>query len=111
LKDRELAGFTRDELQDVLDRKAGKENLSFSTVAHLRFDLRQVFGMALAEGHIARNPATLLFTPKEAQKPRRETMTIAEVQTCFRVLGSHERLIAKLPVLAGMRPGETFALT
>lgn len=111
LKDRELAGFTRDELQDVLDRKAGKESLSYSTVDHLRWDIKQVFDMAVAEGHILRNPATLLFTPKEAAKPKRETMTVAEVQTCFRVLGPRERLIAKLAILAGMRPGEIFALT
>lgn len=111
LRDRPLCGFTRDELQDVLDRKAGEEKLSFSMVAHLRWDLRQIFEMAVAEGVIARNPALLLFTPKEAQKPKRETMTIAEVQTCFRVLAPRERLIAKLAILAGMRPGEIFALT
>lgn len=110
-KDRKLFGFARDELQDLLDRKVGKEHLSFSTVDHLRWDLKQVFEMALAEGYIDRNPALLLFTPKEAAKPKREIMTIAEVRTCFRVLGSRERLIAKLAVLAGMRPGEIFALT
>lgn len=38
-------------------------------------------------------------------------MTIEEVQTCFRVLAPRERLIAKLAILAGMRPGEIFALT
>ena len=38
-------------------------------------------------------------------------MTIAEVQTCFRVLELRERVIAKLAILAGMRPGEIFALT
>jgi integrase len=111
LRDRELAGFTRDELQDLLDRKAGAESLSFSMVDHLRWDIKQVFDMALAEGYIERNPALLLFTPKEAAKPKRETMTIAEVQTCFLVLAPRERLIAKLAVLAGIRPGEIFALT
>ncbi len=111
LKDRELPSFTRDELQDILDRKTGEEKLSFSTVDHLRWDLKQIFDMALAEGHIVRNPALLLFTPKEAAKPERHFMTIAEVQTCFRVLGQRERLIAKLAILAGMRPGEIFALT
>ena len=50
LKDRELSGLTRDELQDLLDLKAGKEGLSFSTVDHLRWDLKQVFDMAVAEG-------------------------------------------------------------
>lgn len=111
LKDRELAGFTRDGLQDLLDQKAGNENLSFSTVDHLRWDLNQVFEMAVADGYIARNPALLLFTPKEAAKAKRNVMTVADVQTCFRVLGPRERLIAKLAILAGMRPGEIFALT
>ncbi len=58
-----------------------------------------------------RNPALLLFTPKEAAKPVRRVMTIKEVQICFAVLGQRERLIAKLAIMAGMRPGEIFALT
>jgi integrase len=38
-------------------------------------------------------------------------MSIEEVQKMFAVLDERERLIAKLAVLAGMRPGEIFALT
>lgn len=38
-------------------------------------------------------------------------MTAEEVQRCFRALAQRERLIAKLAVLAGLRPGEIFALT
>ena len=71
---RELGSFRRDELQDFLDEKA-KAGLSFSTVDHLRWDLKQVFDMAVAEGHIERNPALLLFTPREAVRsdtPRHE---------------------------------------
>jgi integrase len=34
-----------------------------------------------------------------------------EVQTCFEALDQRERLIAKLAIIAGMRPGEIFALT
>jgi integrase len=105
---RELKSFRRDELQDLLDRKAVA--LSFSVVDHLRFDLRQIFEMAEAEGQVDRNPARLLFTPKEAAKPVRRAMTMKEVQTCFSVLDQRERLIAKLAVLAGMRPGEIFGL-
>jgi integrase len=105
---RELKSFRRDELQDLLDRKAVA--LSFSVVDHLRFDLRQIFEMAEAEGQVDRNPARLLFTPKEAAKPVRRAMTMKEVQICFSVLDRRERLIAKLAVLAGMRPGEIFGL-
>lgn len=110
-RERQLVSFKRDELQDLLDLKAKKDGLSFSTVDHLRWDLKQIFDMALAEGQIERNPALLLFTPKEAKKPVRSAMTIEEVQKMFAVLGGRERLIAKLAVLAGMRPGEIFALT
>jgi integrase len=108
--DRELPVLKRDELQDLLDLKARRDGLSFSVVDHLRWDLNQVLEMAVAEGHIQRNPAKLLFTPKEAAKPVRRAMTIEEVQLCFSVLAPRERLIAKLAVLAGMRPGEIFGL-
>jgi len=107
--DRELPSFRRDELQDLLDRKA--KSLSFSVVDHLRWDMSAIFGMAVAEGKIERNPALLLFTPKEAARPERRAMTIKEVQICFSVLGQRERLIAQLAILAGMRPGEIFGLT
>ena len=109
-RERELSGFRRDELQDLLDAKA-EASLSFSVVAHLRWDLKQIFDMAVAEGHIQRNPALLLFTPKEAKKPKRRVMNLPEVQACFAALDLRERLIAKLAVIAGMRPGEIFALT
>ncbi|HEX3940893.1 MAG TPA: tyrosine-type recombinase/integrase [Acidobacteriaceae bacterium] len=105
---RELKSFRRDELQDLLDQKA--KSLSFSVVDHLRWDMKQIFDMAEAEGQVDRNPARLLFTPKEAAKPVRRAMTMKEVQICFSVLGRRERLIAKLAVLAGMRPGEIFGL-
>jgi len=62
-RDRELSSIRRDELQDLLDEKA-KRGLSFSVVDHLRWDLRQIFEMAIGEGYVRLNPAQLLFTPK-----------------------------------------------
>jgi hypothetical protein len=105
---RELASFKRDELQDFLDSKGG---LSFSVVDHLRWDMKQIFDMAIAEDHIRLNPAVLLFTPKCAKRPDHPVMTIENVAAVFRALDVRERLIAKLATLAGMRPGEIFALT
>jgi len=67
--------------------------------------------MAAAEGLIARNPALLLFIPKEAKRRERLVMNIKEVQVCFAALDPRERLIVKLATIAGMRPGEIFALT
>src|SRR5262245_28138192 len=44
-------------------------------------------------------------------KPVRLVMSLQEVQTMFLVLRPRERLVAKLAVIAGMRPGEIFGLT
>jgi integrase len=107
---RELSLLLRDELQDLLDRKV-RDGLSFSIVDHLRWDLRQIFEMAVAEGLIERNPAALLFTPREAQRPVHRLMTTQDVRRCIEVLDLRERIIVKLAVLAGMRPGEIFGLT
>jgi len=109
LKERELSSFKRDELQDLLDAKA--PTLSFSVVDHLRWDLKQIFDMAIAEGLINLNPASMLFTPKEAKRPVHSVMTIEQTSAVLQALGTRERLIAKLAILAGMRPGEIFGLT
>ena len=105
-----LGSFKREQLQDFLDRKAAS-GLSFSVVDHLRWDLKQVFDMAVAEGFLLRNPAQLLFTPRECPRPTTRSMTIEEVRKLYGVLGVRERLIAGLAIGAGMRPGEIFALT
>lgn len=103
-KVRELA---RIDLQAFLD---SKQELSFSIVAHLRWDLRQIFNLAKADGLVKSNPADVLYVPKNAAKPRRDWMTIEQVKLAFEVLPLRERVIVKLAVIAGMRPGEIFGL-
>ena len=66
--------------------------------------------MAVVEGYIVRNPAELLFVPREAKRPEHTSMTLEEVPKCFAVLERRERLIVKFAVLAGLRPGEIFGL-
>lgn len=105
---RSLGSFERDELQDLLDAK-GRTH-SFYVVSHLRWDLKQIFDMAVAEGYLRKNPATLLFTPRYARRPTPRIMTVDQVRQLFQILDVRERLIAKLAVLAGMRPGEIFVL-
>jgi len=107
--ERTLGSFNREELQTMLDEKAAS-GLSYSVVAHLRWDLRQVLRMAVSEGHILRNPAELLFIPREAKRPEHTAMSREEVPICFAVLEPRERLIVKFAVLAGLRPGEIFGL-
>ena len=102
--------FRRDALQDFLDGKSAA-GFSFSVVDHLRWDLKQIFDMVVAEDLIGKNPAALLFTPSEAKRGPRLVMTIEEVRQCFTVLDARERLIVQLALVAGMRPGEIFGLT
>jgi integrase len=106
---RTLGSFSRDELQDLLDAKA-QVGLSYSVVAHLRWDLRQVFRMAVQEGHLLRNPAELLFIPRDAKRPEHTVMALKEVQVCFAALEQREQLVVKFAILAGLRPGEIFGL-
>jgi integrase len=106
---RTIGGFSRDELQTLLDRKTA-DGLSYSTVAHLRWDLSQVFKMVVAEGYVLRSPAALLFVPREAPRPSQRTLTIEEVRTVLSVLELREGVIAGLAIIAGMRPGEIFGL-
>jgi len=92
----------------LLDEAAA--GLSYSVVAHLRWDMRQIFRMAVAEGYLLRNPAELLFVPRDAKRPEHTFMNPEEVRKCFAVLESRERLIAEFAILGGLRPGEIFAL-
>jgi len=105
---RSLGGFGRDELQAFLDRKG--EVLSFSVVDHLRWDLKRIFDMAVAEGYLPKSPAVLLFTPRECRRAETRIMTVEEVRQMLSVLDVRERLIARLALIAGMRPGEIFGL-
>jgi integrase len=106
---RTLNSFTRDGLQSYLDLRAAA-GLSLSTIAHLRWDLKQIFNMAVADGYLERNPAALLFIPRQAHRPARRRMTAEEVRILFSSIELRELLIAKLAIVAGMRPGEIFGL-
>ena len=106
---RTLRSFTRNELQDYLDRKAA-DGLSFSTVDHLRWDLRQIFEMAVTEDYLPKNPAKLIFTPNQAKRGATPVMAWQDVKLLFSALEAREHLVCMLATIAGMRPGEIFAL-
>jgi integrase len=103
-----LSKITRNLLQDFLDRKAAT-GLSHSTVAHLRWDLRQVLRMAVNDGLLPRNPAELLHVPK-GKRGERTTLTTEQVRGILAMLPLRDSLILKLASIVGMRPGEILAL-
>jgi len=51
-------------LQKFLHEKA--KEFSRSVVAHLRWDLRLILKLAIAEGYIKRDPTAALYTPNPA---------------------------------------------
>ncbi|HEY3439719.1 MAG TPA: tyrosine-type recombinase/integrase [Paludibaculum sp.] len=108
LGNKPLSCFTRTTLQDFLDAKAAS-GLSHSTVAHLRWDLQQIFRMAVNDGLLPRNTAELLHTPRGTVREQR-VLTLAQATIMLSVLPLRERLIVKLAGVCGMRPGEIVAL-
>ena len=97
---------SRNELQAFLNKKAA-DGFSCSIVSHLRWEMRQIFRMAVTEGYLDRNPAELLFIPRAAKRPEHRVMTKEEVKRLFEALDTRGRLIAKLAILAGMRTGKS----
>jgi hypothetical protein len=108
-EERKLSSLIDLELQCMLEEKAGA-GLSYSVVAHLRWDLRQILRLAVSKGALDRNPAEELFVPSGAPRPETRSLTLDEVTTFFSVLELRERVIGGLAILAGMRPGEILAL-
>ncbi len=104
-----LRSVTRNQLQDFLDAKAAA-GYSFSVVDHLRWDLNAIFSLAVNDGVLKGNPAAALFTPREVKQPDKSVMSKEDVVRGLAVLELRERLIVKLAVLAGMRPGEILGL-
>jgi integrase len=87
------------------------QGYSHSVVAHLQWNLRQIFNLAVNEGYIQRDPAAMLFIPREAKQPIRKVMNLAEANQMIAALPLMERLIILFAILAGMRPSEIFGLT
>ena len=106
--EKKLCALGLKELQLFLNTKA--QALSRSVVAHLRWDLRAIFKLALAEGYTDRDPTAALFTPKEAAPSPSPSMSKEEVEIYVTALELRERVIAQLAIICGMRPGEILAL-
>lgn len=106
---RALASITRKELQALLDRKA-EAGLSYSVVAHVRWQLSAMFKMARADGAVTIDPAEGLVTPKCKAAPEKRTITADNIRRAQMVLEIRERLIFRLAVFEGLRPGEIVGL-
>jgi integrase len=75
----------------------------------LAFDA--IFKLAVSDGLIDHNPAQELRVPKDCRPGRaRRSLTAEEVNQYLGVLDLRERLMARLAIFEGLRPGEILAL-
>lgn len=109
LGQRPLATITRKELQAHLDSMA-HSGLSYSVVARTRWQLRAIFRMAKSDGLIALEPAEALVVPIQKDQMDKRVIGPAEIIRAQMVHEIRERLILRLAVCEGMRPGEIVGL-
>ena len=106
--DAPLAGIGRFELQTYLNRLATEEK-SASFIHKARTYLKAILDEAIEQDFLLKNPARLLDKPRVVQNQKR----FLTEKECFRLLQAAEgrdRLILRLFLLCGLRPGELFAL-
>ncbi len=109
LGSRSLRQLTRKELQAHLDSKAATK-LSFSLVSHIRWQLVAIFRMALSDALISTDPAAGLVSPRCHGDVDKRVIGTSDMQRAQMVLEPRERLILRLAVCEGMRPGEITGL-
>lgn len=116
LGERRISELRRDLLQKYLRGKADEPNKrtkalnSHSLVAHLRWDLKHILDLAVADEIVRTNQAAQLSIPRTIKPVSTRTAAPKDVMTALAALGIKERLIVRLAVFVGLRPGEIFGL-
>lgn len=109
LGDERLEDLALVSLQKFLDQKA-EAGLSHSIVDHLRWDVTSMLEMAVSERILRVNPATALYTPKSAKRGIGRVMSAKEVEQAVEGVAFREKVILRLAIFAGVRPGELLAI-
>jgi integrase len=102
-----LSELNREAMQTFLN---GLGNVSASVVNHLRFHLKAICRLAVADGLMARNQAEALYTPRTCALPDKPVMSAVQVSQALAALDIRERAFCRLAIYAGIRPGEIIAL-
>jgi integrase len=104
-----LASVSRTDMQDLLEAKA--KVLAKTVVSHMRWYLNAIFKLAMSDGILENNPAAELRIPKRCKAGRTiRALTEEEVIQYLDALELRERLMARLAIFEGLRPGEILAL-
>lgn len=105
---RRIADMNRDQMQTYLDKMAATH--SHSVVAHLRWDLSGIFKMAMSDGAVDLNPTLGLYTPACKVGKEKRVLCKEDIKKALEVLGLRERLMFRMALFDGMRPGEILAI-
>ena len=108
LGDRLISEVGREELQALLETRANTH--SASVVAHLRWHLSAIFKMAVSDAAIHVNPSPGLFTPAGRPEEPKRVLSADDIRAALNSFALRERLMFRMAVFAGMRPGEIFAV-
>lgn len=103
-----LQAITRSIMQSFLDNKALQ--LSSSVVGHLRWHFNAIFRMAKSDGLVEFNPAEALYASEGTNSGEKRHMSAEQVKLAIQALDLEGRLIFRMAVFDGMRPGELFAI-
>jgi integrase len=108
--ERSLASIKRDDCQQLLNDLADAGRSS-SLIAKVRVNLKAVFDEALELDLIPKNPARKLDIPRTLAEKCSRFQTPEE---CERILAAapteRDRLIIRIALVCGLRPGELFGL-
>src|SRR5262249_30306499 len=85
------------------------QNYSKSVVGKVRTWVKAVLAEAVEQGYIEQNPAQKLKMPTAAE-PCTRFLTKAEIARLLCGLEGRDRLIVRLFIVCGFRPGELFVL-
>ncbi len=89
--------------------------MAYNTVDHLRWDLKAIFDLAVADGIFVRNPiyssTILLHVHPDCPMAQKAVMSAEDVKKAIAALTTvRERLVFELIVLSGLRVSEVFGL-
>ena len=102
-----LTGLNRFQLQKHLNGLAGK--YSRSVVINFRTYMKAILEEAVEQEYLDRNPASKLELPK-TRKPNRRALAVEEIARLLDAMSGRDRLIVRMFLVLGLRPGELFAL-
>jgi len=106
-KDTALGKLNRFDIQTHVNGLAAQ--FSRSVVINFRTYIRAILDEALEQDFIGKNPARKLAIPV-TRKPSKRTLAVDEIAELLAHMEGRDRLIVRMFLVLGLRPGELFAL-